>query len=58
MDPPHFHPNQEERFEGVGGTPHVMINGKRHVLLPGEHLVVPPVFTARSATPLPRWATR
>jgi Cupin domain len=42
MDPPHFHPNQEERFEGVGGTPHVMINGKRHVLLPGEHLVVPP----------------
>jgi quercetin dioxygenase-like cupin family protein len=42
MDPPHYHPNQEERFEGVGGTPHVMINGKRHILRPGDHLVVPP----------------
>ena len=41
MDPPHYHPNQEERFEGVAGTPHV-INGKRYILRPGDHLVVPP----------------
>jgi quercetin dioxygenase-like cupin family protein len=39
---PHYHPNQEEHFEGVSGTPHVMINGKRHILRPGDHLAVPP----------------
>ena len=39
---PHYHPIQEEHFEGVSGTPHVMINGKRHILRPGDHLAVPP----------------
>ena len=42
LDPPHFHPNQEERFQGVGGTPHVMINGKPHLHRSGDQLVVPP----------------
>ncbi len=42
MNPPHYHPTQEERFEGVAGTPHVMIDGTRHILVLGDHLVVPP----------------
>jgi quercetin dioxygenase-like cupin family protein len=39
---PHYHPIQEEHFEGVSGTLHVMINGKRHILRPGDRLAVPP----------------
>jgi Cupin domain len=35
-------PPRRERFEGVAGTPHVMLDGKRHILGPGDHLVVPP----------------
>jgi quercetin dioxygenase-like cupin family protein len=55
---PHYHPNQEEHFEGVSGTPHVMINGKRHILRPGDHRRCPRVLTTQSATPPLRWATR
>ena len=41
MDPPHYHPTQEEQFEVVAGTPKIMLNGKSITLRPGERLVVP-----------------
>ena len=39
--PPHFHPHQEERLQVVSGRLAVRMQGRTHLLGPGEHLVIP-----------------
>ena len=39
--PPHFHPDQDERFEVLEGELTAVVDGKERVLRPGETLEVP-----------------
>ena len=39
--PPHFHPDQDERFEVVEGELTAVVDGKQRTLRPGETLEVP-----------------
>jgi mannose-6-phosphate isomerase-like protein (cupin superfamily) len=39
--PPHWHPRQEERFEVISGQFTVMLGDTKHVLRPGDTIVVP-----------------
>jgi RND superfamily putative drug exporter len=38
----HIHPHQQERFTIIAGEAHFTIEGKEHVLGPGESIIVPP----------------
>jgi putative monooxygenase len=37
----HLHPHQEERFTITAGEAHFTVNGKAHIVRPGETIVVP-----------------
>jgi quercetin dioxygenase-like cupin family protein len=37
----HLHPHQEERFTITAGEAHFTVNGKAHIIGPGETIVVP-----------------
>jgi len=38
--PASAHPDQEERFEVIAGTLGLLVNGKEHLLRPGESFLV------------------
>jgi quercetin dioxygenase-like cupin family protein len=48
--PEHYHPHQEERFEVLSGTVHVLIDGVERSLSAGEVIVNPP------STPHEMWS--
>ena len=39
--PPHFHPEQDERFEVLAGTLHARVEGREHRLTTGDVLEIP-----------------
>lgn len=39
--PKHFHPSQDEHFEVVEGTLRARVDGREHVLEPGDELEIP-----------------
>ena len=50
----HIHPEQEERFEVMGGTMAFRMGLKKNVAGPGEVVTVPPARSTRSRTPATR----
>ena len=49
--PEHYHPRQEERFTGVGGTVAVRVAGVGRTIGPGDQLTIPQGSTTPSGIP-------
>ena len=61
--PEHYHPHQEERFEVLSGTVHVLIDGVERVLVAGEVIVIPPgtpheMWSGEAGEARVNWQTR